>query len=404
MREAMKRLVMFVCLLVAACSGAMETHEPGHSETVDVDYDDERADSSGSWKAKTRGFTLWVDTEVSASTSRRQVFYTVRGRVSKNLTGVRAYDETGYHYAAVNVSDRKFEVTLDASDLLRLLSGRRLYFDFFPKSGAESTYHGMTAFAPRLGSFAGSTGIFVHRAVNPVLVGDELKFRGRIKTAAGYEMDFVYTDDDAGPLLRAEGARAYRFDWAPAELILAGDRSQDPVYFRAADTAQTPVEKTAHLHFRLVQVGVGTHAPLQAWPPAVCAADVARCLAELPNGDTEECGWASQVRACAESVPPSRRADAAAFEGDLEAAIRVYFADHAADVAAANGRTLTGALRAVDEANVGLVDRDEVDALGFDPDHHDAFFHPDPVYRDSPTIWYGVYDHGAELVAMFTVN
>lgn len=389
---------LLMCLLVACGSADEGESEAMVSSTLDTDVDDARADAPGTWQVKTPGLTMWVGTVLEPHPVKGDTRWTLRGRVSKTMTGFRAYTASGSAFAGQMVSARKFEVVLTSSEVLDIVAGERVYFDFFAKRGADPMYHGMVQFAARFNNWAGTSSIYVYRAVNPVIVGDNVKFRGRASTRSGFELDVVYTDDDADPALFDDAPNKYHFDWTPAALHLAADPPEDPVRFRGSDAAQTPVEKSASLEFRLVQMGLGTKSPVAAWPPPRCEPQVRQCLRDLETGDTEACGWANEVRPCREAVALPLAADAARFTADLREAIRIWYADHEDDVRALNGRTLDAALRAVDEERVGQLDAAEVDELSYDPAHFDAFFHADPVFRGSDRVWYGVYDHGGTLI------
>lgn len=397
-------LVLLISIVMAAFACGDATTEELVSSTLQTDMTDDRADSPGNWKVKTDGMTMWVDTVLEPVVQAKQTSWIMRGRVSKTLTGFRAYTDDGHHFAAELTSDRKFQVVLNQHEALDVIGGKRVYFDFFAKAGVHPMYHGMVNFAARFGSYAGSSAVFVYRAVNPIIVAGELRFRGRASTRSGFALDLVYTDDDANPALHADEPNQYHFDWSPEALHLAADPPEDPVWFRGSDTATTPVEKTASIELRLVRMGLGTDHPFDAWPPDRCEPEVKTCLQALELADTESCGWANQVRPCLDRVELRGGADATRFAADLKTAITSWYDTHAADVRARHGRTLEAALDRIDVDRVGRVDDGEVHLLGYDPAYFEAFFHPDPVFEDSARVWYGIYDRGGSLVHIEAVN
>lgn len=397
-----------LALVLSACGTATDTKEPEQGEdastTLNTDLDDSKADAPGTWSVKTDGLTLWVDTSLEPTFGNKQTLWVLRGRVSKSMSELRAYDVDGDVLHGAMVSARKFELLLTPDEVLEMISGGRIYLDFVPREGRTPLYHGMVQFAPRFADWAGTSAIFVFRAVNPVIVGDELIFRGRAKTKDGYELELVYTDDDAGPALYDDEPGEYHFDWTSDALMLAADPPDDPVWFRASDSASRPVQKTASLQMRLVQMGVGTDSPLLAWPRAECTAEVRTCLDGLSSPDTSTCGWAYEVSPCLADVVLPLAADPARFVADLELTISRWYEQHEADVRAANGRTLDAALQAIDVQNVGKLIAAEVDMFGYDPAHFDVFYHVDPVFPGSDRIWYGVYDRAGTLIGMQDVN
>lgn len=384
-----------VCLL-AACGDSDPSTD---IQTVDTDVEvDGKADGVGTWHARTDGMTMWLSTVLEPTSATDEPRWVVQGRVSKTLTGVRAYTASGHHFDARMVSPRKFTVTLDRDETLDVVSGERVYFDFFAKRGRDPMLHGMARFATRVTDWAGNSGVFVFRAVNPVIVGADLKFRGRASTKSGFELDFVDAEGSADPALFDDGPKKYHFDWTPAGLLAAASPQASPVRFVGQDAASTPIEKTASLQFRLIQMGLGTKAPFEAWPPPRCGAEVRACLDTLDGADTEDCGWANEVESCGGLVTLPLGADAARFAADLRVEVADWYEIHATDVQMSNGPSLDDVLAAIDVGQVYEVSGDEVDRLGYHPDHFAVFAHPDPVFSGSGRVWYGVYDHGGTLL------
>ena len=180
--------LIFAALVAVGCAEATNDDDLV-SSTLETDFADGRADAPATWRVKADAMTMWVDTTLTPSFSRGKTFWTMRGRVSKTLTGFRAYTSAGYHFQAKMVSERRFEILLSEQDVLDVVGGELIYMDFFAQQGATPMYHGMVNFAARFGDWAGTSSIYVYRAVNPVIVGEHVKFRGRASTRAGFTLD-----------------------------------------------------------------------------------------------------------------------------------------------------------------------------------------------------------------------
>lgn len=406
MKRATKTTWMSLGLMIligwaAGCGAATEVDAPlTPTDTVDVDYAIERGDAMP-WKTSTTGMTMWVDTTLVPVREDGERRWVLRGRTSRSLSAFRAYDERGRAFPGDTVSARVFEVRLSDEQAIAVVGGTRLYFDLFTTDGEVALYHGMARFAPRLTQWGGATDLYVNRAINPVVLGTTLKFRGRVKTAAGFALEQVAADD-VDPTIAEASPRAYLVDFSPRELLNTVV-SRSALRFVAHDTASTPQQKTARLQLRIVQLGLGTEPPFTAWPRPVCDADVLACLNTLTTADTEPCGWANEVLACTQAaVPPV--ATKYRFVEDLREVIAQWYAEHEADVRARDGRTLRAALNALDVERVNSLSDSRIEQLGYNPEHYDAFSHVDTVYRASPKIWIGVYDHAGVLFAVHTEN
>ncbi len=374
---------------------------------MDADIDPRRADArTDGWKVKFETDEMWIDTRLEPRFEHGETFWVASGEFGASLGGVRGYGADGQPFHTVRLDDRRFEVVMNTEDVLRVISGGRIFLDFV--TADFRMLHGSIVFAPRFARWDGTPRIFVYRAINPVYVGSELRFRGRAKVDDGHELEVIYTDDDAGPVQHEEEPGKYRFDWTPHALLLAADPPSDPVHFRVHDGADRRVEKTAGIDLRLVTLGLTTKNPLDAWPAPTCTTEMRECLEGLePTEDTESCGWANQVEAClGEGVYEPDGATPDRFIEDLREALRDWYGAHEDEVRARGGRTLESALEALETDDVGEVDNveDGEHPGDYDPEYYDIFYHSDPVYRDSARIWYGAYEPSGRLEAIWAVN
>lgn len=403
-------LVLVGLLALAACGSTLEPPPDDDAlvtETLDVERLEERADRAPEWKVRAPRMTMWVESTLKPEYSRGELYWVMKGRVSKDLSGFRAYTADGYAFSGHLASRRTFRVVLNTDESERVLAGERIYFDFFTPRGEHPLYHGMARFAPRFGHWSGPSGLFVLRSVNPVVVGDQVRFRGRATAKRGYELELVYTDDEQGPTMRGESDRAWRFDWSPRSVLLVADNAEDdPVRFRFYDGAERRLEKTAQLELRLVQIGLTIDPPFQAWPRQTCAEEVRACLAELEHGDTEECGYANEVQACLGSgVAVPDGATPERFVDDLKVEIERWYEAHERDASAFDAPPLDEVLDNVDVDNVRVLDDLEAEEFfEWDPEYFRIFYHPDPVFPGSDRLWYGVYEPSGELRSIYDVN
>ena len=410
MKMANARWLALVGLVaLAACGSTLDsgTGDPGPpGETLDVERLEMRADRAAEWKARALAMTMWVESTLRPEFSRGELYWVMKGRVSKDLSGFRAYASDGAPFAARLASQRTFRVVLDTEDAIKVLAGERVYFDFFAPYGAHPMYHGTVRFAPRFGKWGGTSELFVLRAVNPVVVGDQVRFRGRATAKRGHELELVYTDDEQGPHLTAESDSRWRFEWSPRSLLFAADPVDDPVRFRLFDGAERRLEKTAQLELRLVQIGLTLEPPLVAWPREACSAEVRACLAELDNADTESCGYANQVDACVgkgATVPPGPTPER--FLDDLREELMKWYEQMERDASEFEAPPLDEVLDRVDVENVRELDDLEAEEFfDWDPEHFQIYWYPDPVFAQSDRVWYGVYERSGALRSIYAVN
>ncbi len=408
----MRKLQRCLCLLavcLAACGSTVPEMPPDsdeiRTETVDVDVSDERADRPSEWRTRAGDFAMWIASSLEPELDGGRTRWTLRGRVGTDLIAARAYDDRGVPRALKLEDERTFVVTLDAAETAALIGGKRLYFDFFAPTGAR-LYHGSVRFAPRFVGWTGTNDVFVYRSANPVVVGDEVRIRGRAVSRAGFEVEQIYAAGLDGPQVFVEPGRKVRFDWTMHQLLRLLEQPDNRVRFRVWDGADRRTEKRATLVLRLVQLGVTVDAPLKTWPPAACEAETSLCLDELPDGDTEDCGWAEEVGAClGEEVQPPVTPTADRFVEDLGDEIVRWYQEHERDASAFGAPPLDDVLRRLEGADPQrLEELGPGESFDYDPEVYDIFWMPDPVFDGSDRVWYGVYEPSGRLHTIFVVN
>ena len=403
-------LVLVVLVSLAACGSAVEPEEPDEdlptTDLVQLDPLDDRADRRAQWRTRVEGLTMWIDTTLQPESDGANTRWLLRGRVSKSLAAFRAYTPQGQPLATDIPSARTFEVRFDADQITALLAGTPVLFDFFPARGARGLYSGTASFAPRFADWSGTTKLFVYRSLKPVLVGDQIRFRGRASARDGHELEMIDTDSDRDPALFTDGADKWRFDFSVRGLLHTAEQPGPSVTFRIFDGAERRLEKNAGIELRLVTLGLTLDPVFETWPRTTCRDEVATCLAELDHRDTEACGWATEVRACLgdgsalpEGPSPER------FVEDLRDEIEAWYESSQRDATEFRAPPLQEALD-----NVSLDDVHELDDIedseyfDYDPNAYKIYWHPDPVFEGSDRVWYGVYFPSGELQSVYVVN
>jgi len=276
-------------------------------ETRTLTYGDERADHAQvAWTARGAGIRLSLEARMRTIDLRNQRLWVVTGRTDVPLIAFEAYLRPHYFLKARLVNPRQFEITFNRDEIIEIATGEPLLMRLDTGEG-DIVHNAMARFKPGFANFGGTHRVFVYRWINAIAVNaDDIVFRGRVKTSRGFELEQIFTDDDAGPhAIVDEHFRKWHFDFTPAELALAADRPEDPVFFQIVDTAETRYRKKASIVFRLVQLGVTLDEPDDTWPEGGCQLETENCLGELDpdSPDTEACGYADQVHRCLSPQP-----------------------------------------------------------------------------------------------------
>ncbi|MEJ7730366.1 MAG: hypothetical protein WKG00_14250 [Polyangiaceae bacterium] len=388
---------LLFCLSAAGC--AIDSGLPGAGD----DTATQDVAATESLVAKGPGVTVWVDPRLAPEWRFERPVWVLRGRASKDLEGVLAFQSDDEYGDAQLVSKRKFEVTLDAPLVEGLIAGRRLFVHLDPVSGSQPGYAISVRVTPRLAGFSGSSKVWVGSAIEPVFVGAELLFRSGVSTSASVGSLSVTAEESSKPRVSG-GAGDWTVEWNGAGLLLAAQIGADPVWF-AAQSGSTTASKAAALEIRASDLGVTTGLAFDTWPEAPCQAAVASCLESMPDplGDTADCGAAMEVLACdgdhpRPAVPPS------VFATDLRRELDQWYGEHQADVA--DAATMLAAQAAVTARSVTEVTDPEGDPDGHDLDQVVVYSHPDTVFPGSDIVWFGAYDKatGALVGPIYSAN
>ncbi len=271
-------------------------------ETRTLQYGDEKADNSTvAWTARGADIRLTVESRMRVIDLNQQRRWVFTGRTDQPIISFEAFLRPHHHLKTRLLTPREFEVVLDPDELIEVARGTQILMRLDEGRG-DKVHSAMVRFKPGFANFGGTHRAFIYRWLNPIATNaNDFVFRGRVKTSRGFTLEYIFTDDDAGPhSIVDEHFRKWHFDFTPAGLVLAADRIEDPVYFQIVDTAESRYRKHASIVFRLVQLGITLNDPDEEWPRPGCDLEVDNCLGELDpdSPDTEACGYADQVHQC----------------------------------------------------------------------------------------------------------
>jgi hypothetical protein len=380
-------LPLFFC----ACA-ATDPAAPGDgTETDDL------AATSG-LTAHVPGMTVWLDPVAVADWRYEQWVWVIKGRTSKNLESAFSYSSDDEFGETLVTSKRKFEFVADGPSMVRLLEGYPLFIQIGTTTGTQKTYFATVHVTPRFGHFTGSSKIFVHDQLAPVLSGGRAVFRGTTSTAKGVELL-----DVAGPVARPEGTVVappnYASDWTWPNLLLAAEPPADKITFSATSSTGSFAKK-AGIDIAVADLGLATTAPSIDAP---CEPSVQACVEAQPGpgADLAACGTAAAVKACVWSFPPSP----SRFSDDLTLWLGSWYSEHGADVASSGGNPLLTAQAAVHAAGAEEVTDPEADPHAHDLSKFVVYRHADVVWPGSDIAWFGAYDRATgQLQSIYDFN
>ncbi len=292
-------LISLAFLLFTGCADTIDPPPPYEGQTLEF-VDLEHADSVNAWRVQAPKMSMWLEAAPEARHSHNQIFWTMSGRVSKDIEHIRAFVSGRRYIDAEMVSPRKFRLLLNEKEMSRVLTGDPIFMEFEPEGGSQDYYSGMISIRAKLSELDGTHRVSVGDWLVPILTMNGIVMRANVETEPGFELQYVFTDDDQDPELTFNPGWLYWVDWRPESLQYAADFPDDPVYFYVYDGADSRYQKKARIALRVAAAGLSIKPPEDAWPPPVCLSEVDRCITDLPvwANDTSTCGDATVVQAC----------------------------------------------------------------------------------------------------------
>jgi hypothetical protein len=262
----------------------------------------DEAELAGELRASVGPLTVWVKTVLQPRLVNNEVRWVVQGRANQNLGGVFSFVPDDAYGQAVMTGPRTFEVSFDSmSELNTILSGLPVLVSVTPQGSTSSVATARVSFAPRFTSFTGSTRVFIGSAVTPVLVNDNLQYRGFARVPAGARLS-ASTLDDATITVTPRPTRGefnvnFDFDNLRASLSETGVGAKR-VEFVAAESETVLRNKLGVLVATATKLQLTTGDAYAVWPPQGCEDRVRRCIGTIRNGDFSACGSYREVNAC----------------------------------------------------------------------------------------------------------
>ncbi len=246
--------------VIPACVDVDDDVPEGEDGVGDFDdaTTDDKADT-GEIRARIDGMTVWVD-PVARKTA---AGWTVDARASRNLEDVHAWVPDDAFATTAVTGPRTFTVTFAfGHELNTMLSGTPIFVDVDPVTGDTAT--AAVFVKPRLTGFGGSSKLYVHKTVTPVLASGGLAYRGQVTVSEGYG-EVASTGGAVTPL----DATHVAIDWTYDALATG---------VRVTARGSAVVSKTATLEVAVARLGLTRLDAREVWSSAPNAYRVAEDL------------------------------------------------------------------------------------------------------------------------------
>lgn len=282
---------------------------------------DEKADAATELRVRVDGITTWFRPTLTTYMGEGWQVFGLDGRTSRNLSSVFSFVPEDPFGEASAVSARKLHVDLADADVSQLLAGLGLRLQIV---AGTKTVHARLQVGAELGTFAGSSKLWIQRALAPVWVGGQVVYRTEVKAPASLDTLAVRVGERAVAGVLAQGAgafagspasgsetdpsrafaREFRVDFAFDD-VAAAALPGGVITFQGRTASGATLTKTASLSVRVASAELTTDKPWEVWPTDSCAPEVAACVRATPGcglGDTATCGGARSVSLCVPSA------------------------------------------------------------------------------------------------------
>lgn len=301
----MRRLVSLFAagLLAAACADPAATDQ--YDEAEAPPDDDGKADADTELYVRAGDTSLWVTREVARRQAPGGDLFVLRGRASRTITeGMGFIIDDPYGDFAIR-SARTFEVTWPVDTARTLADGVNQFvrLHFAASGNRPDSITSRVVVRPRLGSFTGSSKLYLTAEMTPVVTGGTVMYRAKGTSTVDLAALTVVTAGQALTDVRLTGPRAFQIDLAPdTAFAIAGGR--EGLEIAAVPTSGSPLAKQARLGLAVKKLGMTTDDPYEKWPRNECETPTKACLQSLPDGtlDLGPCGEALEVLACTRQV------------------------------------------------------------------------------------------------------
>lgn len=254
-----------------------------------------KADGASELKVRAGDTSVWFRNALEVRGDR----LVLRGRASRNVESARGFVMDDIYGDIEQPSARTFEVSWPVSYARMLIDGVDLFvgLDFVHSASRPDALTAHVVARPRLGSFTGSSQVYLVAALTPVFVDGRIVYRLRGTT----QSDMFSVDSPELGVAQQLDARHFAFDVEPA-VALAHIADRTPLTVRV-QLESGFVEKHAVLGVALHELGLTDGDAYEEWPHT-CTDETRTCLQSQPAGarDLAACGDAFALQACRGSV------------------------------------------------------------------------------------------------------
>ncbi len=289
---------LFALPLFSACADGLSDPDIAFAE---AGPSDEKADAATELRLRVGGVTTWFRPTLTTYMGEGWQVFGLDGRTSRNLTSVFSFVPEDPFGEASTVSARKLHVDLADADVSQLLGGLGLRLQIVT---GTKTVHARLQLAAELGTFAGSSKLWIESTLAPVWAGGRVVYRAHVETPRGLGALAVRIGGREVAGVLAAGPGAFRVDFT-FEDVAAAALPGGVITFEGRDPSGTTLTKTAALRVRVASAELTADKPWEVWPTDTCRPEVAACVRATPGcglGDTAACGEARAVSLCVPSA------------------------------------------------------------------------------------------------------